>query len=79
LRTPLTVISGYVESMRDGVLAPTTERFDLIYNEIGRLQNMVTDLRMLSQADSGELRLNLVSVEPAGILQHTAEIFLHHA
>jgi signal transduction histidine kinase len=30
LRTPLTVISGYVESMRDGDLRPTPERFALM-------------------------------------------------
>ncbi|HEX7976045.1 MAG TPA: HAMP domain-containing protein [Anaerolineales bacterium] len=55
LRTPLTVISGYIESMRDGVLKPTPERFDLIYSEIERLQNLVGDLRMLSLAEAGEL------------------------
>ena len=57
LRTPLTVIAGYVESMRDGVLKPTPERLTVIYTEIERLQQMVTDLRMLSQADAGELHL----------------------
>lgn len=79
LRTPLTVISGYVESMRDGVLSPTPERMDLIYNEIGRLQNMVNDLRMLSQADAGELSLNPQLVDAKELLNRTAELFLHHA
>ncbi|MEJ2303874.1 MAG: HAMP domain-containing protein, partial [Anaerolineales bacterium] len=45
LRTPLTVISGYIESMRDGDLQPTAERFALIYSEIERIQNLVGDLR----------------------------------
>lgn len=79
LRTPLTVIAGYVESMRDGVLKPTSQRFDLIYTEIDRLQNLVGDLRMLSQADSGELRLNPQDIDPASFLNHAAEIFQHHA
>jgi len=77
LRTPLTVISGYIESMRDGVLAPTPERLDLIYSEIGRLQRMVADLRMLSQADAGELVLNPQMVEPAALLAHAAEVYQH--
>ena len=55
LRTPLTTISGYVESMSDGVLAPTPERLSLIYSEIDRLQDLVGDLRILSLADAGEL------------------------
>lgn len=79
LRTPLTVISGYVESMRDGVLAPTTERLDMIYSEIGRLQNLVNDLRMLSQADAGELTLNPQQLSVKGLLERTAELFQHHA
>ena len=58
LRTPLTVIGGYVEAMRDGVLQPTETRLTMIYTEIERLQDMVGDLRMLSQADAGELPLH---------------------
>jgi signal transduction histidine kinase len=77
LRTPLTVISGYVESMRDGVLQPTQQRLELIYGEIGRLQHLVTDLRMLSQADAGELRLEPLPVDSQTILEHTAEIHQH--
>ena len=79
LRTPLTVISGYVESMRDGVLAPTPERLSLIYAEIERLQNMVGDLRMLSQADAGELKLNLQHISPQAILERAAALFEHKA
>lgn len=79
LRTPLTVISGYVESMRDGVLQPTQQRLELIYSEIGRLQRLVTDLRMLSQVDAGELRLEPQLVDPQAILDHTAEFFQHRA
>jgi len=58
LRTPLTVIGGYIESMRDGILLPTKDRLSLIYTEIERLQLLVSDLRMLSQVDAGELPLN---------------------
>lgn len=79
LRTPLTVISGYVESMRDGVLTPTPERLDLIYHEIGRLQNLVNDLRMLSQADAGELTLNPQDVSVEDLLENTVERFRHPA
>lgn len=79
LRTPLTVIAGYVESMRDGVLKPTTERLSLIYSEIERLQNLVGDLRVLSQADAGELPLNPQNLAPIGLLDRAAALFQHHA
>ena len=64
LRTPLTVIAGYIESMRDGVLKPTPERLTLIYTEIERLQKLVDDLKVLSLADSGELFLHLQDLAP---------------
>lgn len=75
LRTPLTVIAGYVESMRDGDLAPTPERLDSIYAEIERLQRLVADLRLLAVTDAGELRLNLAPVKPAILLERVAASF----
>ena len=79
LRTPLTVISGYIESMRDGVLQPTPERLALIYSEIELLQNLVEDLRMLSLADAGELSLNPQELEPQNLLERAAALFRHQA
>ena len=79
LRTPLTVIGGYVESMRDGVLAPNHERLSLIYAEIERLQNMVGDLRMLSQADAGELTLNPQRLSLRPFLERVGMVFGHKA
>jgi signal transduction histidine kinase len=79
LRTPLTVIAGYVESMRDGILKPTPERLTVIYTEIERLQQMVNDLRMLTQADAGELHLRLQPVAPHQLLERASELFQHHA
>ncbi len=79
LRTPLTVIAGYIESMQEGVLQPTPERFELIYKEIERLQNLVGDLRMLSQADAGDLSLHPQMIQPKAILNQAAALFQHHA
>jgi len=79
LRTPLTVIAGYVESMRDGDLAPTPERLAVIYAEIEHLQNLVGDLRTLTQADTGELKLNQQAVNPGELLQQACATFQHQA
>jgi|SRR5271157_884138 len=75
LRTPLTVIGGYVESMRDGVLQPTPERFDTIHAEVQHLQRLVEDLRTLSQADAGELVLNREAVLPSILLERTVKSY----
>ncbi|MEK7327646.1 MAG: ATP-binding protein [Chloroflexota bacterium] len=79
LRTPLTVIAGYVESMRDGDLSPTPERLSIIYAEIDHLQHLVGDLRILTQADAGELKLNKQLVSPQELLQQTLAAFEHQA
>lgn len=75
LRTPLTVIGGYVESMRDGDLPVTPKRLGLIADETNRLSKMVDDLRLLSIADAGELNLQKQITEPNELLSHCAKLF----
>ncbi len=75
LRTPLTVIAGYVESIRDGDLAPTPKRLDTIYTEIERLQRLVEDLRLLAVTDAGELRLNLQPLDVKSLLDEMAAAY----
>jgi two-component system sensor histidine kinase BaeS len=79
LRSPLTVIGGYVESMRDDVLKPTPERLDTIHAEVQHLQRLVEDLRTLSQADAGELTLNREPVAPLALLERKAKSYEHLA
>jgi signal transduction histidine kinase len=79
LRTPLTVIAGYVEAMRDGMLPPTPERLSVIYAELEHLQHLVGDLRLLSQADAGELKLNRQRLELADLLEQARRAFEHQA
>lgn len=79
LRTPLTVINGYVESMRDGDLAVTPERLGLIADETMRLSKMVDDLRLLSIADAGELNLQKQLTDPNELLEHCGKLFENQA
>ena len=79
LRTPLTVISGYIESLRDGVLKPTQERFEIIYTETRQLQRLVDDLRTLSLADAGELTIMRQVIHPHELLEASAAAFQHQA
>jgi two-component system sensor histidine kinase BaeS len=79
LRSPLTVIGGYVESMRSGVLRPTPERLDTIHTEVQHLQRLVEDLRTLSQADAGELTLNREPVAPLALLKRMTKSYNHLA
>ena len=64
LRTPLTVITGYIEALRDGVLKPTPARFEAMHNEAQHLKRLVEDLRTLSLVDAGELQMQRQRVAP---------------
>ena len=75
LRTPLTVIGGYVEAIRDGALEASPERMELIGDEVEHLNRMVAELRLLSQADLGELKLEMQTLDPAELLTKTGAIF----
>jgi len=72
LRTPLSVIRGYTEALRDGVLQPTPNTFQTMHTEVEHLSLLVEDLRTLSLADAGELKLKRQLVPPLELLERTA-------
>lgn len=75
LRSPLTVLSGYLEGMRDGTLKPTPARFETMYGEATQLGRLIDDLRTLSLADAGELRLMRQPIDPRDLLVGVAASF----
>jgi two-component system, OmpR family, sensor histidine kinase BaeS len=79
LGTPLTVVSGYVQSMQSGKLGVTPERLGTMQNELKLLQQLVKDLQLLSLADTGQLRLARDTVQPAQLLQTMHRAFLNDA
>lgn len=62
LRTPLTMISGYGEVMRDIPGENTPENVQIIIDETKRLTNLVNDMLDLSKIQSGVQELNLTDV-----------------
>jgi len=63
LRTPISLILGHAEGVKDGVLKPTRENFEIIREEAERLEHLVSDLRTLSLADAGELSVDFQPVD----------------
>ena len=68
LRTPVSIIMGHAEAVHDGVMAPSLESFEIIRDEVERLDGLIEDLRTLSRADAGELPLEFQPVSPARLL-----------
>jgi two-component system, OmpR family, sensor histidine kinase BaeS len=75
LRTPLALILGHAEGVKDGVLAPNRENFEIIREEAERLEHLVNDLRTLSLADAGELS---VEFQHVNINDFMSDIHAHY-
>ena len=58
LRTPLSIIQGNLEAWLDGVITPTPEHIATAYDEAILLSRLITDLRELSLAEAGQLKLS---------------------
>ena len=62
LRTPISVILGHADGVYEGVMDPDLENFEIVRDEALRLERLVKDLKVLSQADVGELPLELIEI-----------------
>jgi two-component system, OmpR family, sensor histidine kinase BaeS len=51
LRSPLHTIGFAIESIREGLIAPTPQMFAILYNEVQRIHRLVEDMRTLSLID----------------------------
>jgi signal transduction histidine kinase len=71
LKTPLTAVSGYAETLLDDGIPPDQrQRFvETIRDNAARMQRIVDDLLDLSRIESGGWRPNVSTVEVSGIVQ----------
>ncbi|MBN1886834.1 MAG: HAMP domain-containing protein, partial [Thermoflexales bacterium] len=55
LRNPLAILQGTLEALADGIYAPGPENIQPALDQVRTLNRLVDDLRILAQADAGEL------------------------
>ncbi len=75
LRTPLTIIRGRLEEIADGIIVGNSQIYSRLIRETKRLQRLVNDLQELSQAETGNLTLNLQPTNLRQILEPLVERF----
>jgi signal transduction histidine kinase len=73
LRTPLTVIQANLEGMLDGVVPLDPEQVAAIHTETLLLNRMIGDLRLLSLADAGELKLQRQEIDPGMLIRQVTD------
>ena len=75
LRTPLTIIRGRLEEIADGIIVANAQIYAGLIRETKRLQRLLNDLQELSQAEVGNLRLNVQPTNIRPILEALTEKF----
>ncbi|WP_163558733.1 ATP-binding protein [Halomonas sp. NO4] len=65
LRTPLAVLRGEIEAMQDGIRPLNPDSLRSLGQEVGQLERLVADLRLLSQSDAGALEVQLAPLDLA--------------
>jgi two-component system sensor histidine kinase BaeS len=77
LRTPLTAISGYAESLADGVIAAdqTARVGTILLNEAQRLEQLVADLLDLARLGAQDFRVDLSVVDVAQVVRSAADVW----
>ncbi len=79
LRTPISIILGHAEAVHDGVLPSSPETFEIVREEAERLEHLVEDLRTLSMADAGELKLSMEPTLVEDLLRNAEKVYAHQA
>jgi len=73
LRTPLTNLQGYLEALRDGVIAPTPEQFRSLHEEAQRLVRLSRSLEALAVNQRAEDAVRRENVDVAKAIRSAYE------
>ena len=70
MSTPLMIMTGYLEMIAEGRLSfeEVVETAQLLLTDAGRMQRLLSDLRMLARIELGSLPLNLQVVQPQPLI-----------
>jgi signal transduction histidine kinase len=74
LRTPLSNIRGYLEAVRDGVIAPDENTIRSLDEEATLLSRLVNDLQELSLAEAGQLKLVRAGEDIGQLIKQTVAV-----
>ena len=77
LRTPLTAITGYAESLAEGVVAPeqAAEVGAIVLTESRRLDRLVADLLDLARLDAHQFRIDVNEVDVAQLCRAAGQVW----
>ncbi|OGR10114.1 MAG: hypothetical protein A2277_21210 [Desulfobacterales bacterium RIFOXYA12_FULL_46_15] len=75
LRTPMSVLRSKLEAVQDGIRIMNPEMVDSLHSDVLRLTKLVDELHSLSMADSKNLSMIKMVVNPVILVEETLETF----
>lgn len=75
LRTPLSVVRGNLQAILEDVYPLDKAEIATIYDETLVLNRLVNDLHQLAQAEAGQLKLNMQSIDIAALVKRSSVLF----
>jgi len=72
LRTPMTLVQGYLEAMRDGLIEDKEQQqrhLNMMLGKLSRLNSLIDDLFELSKLEAGQVRFHYENVSVRGWLE----------
>lgn len=72
LRTPMTLVQGYLEAMRDGLIEDKEQQqrhFNMMLSKLSGLNSLIDDLFELSKLEAGQVRFHYENVSVRGWLE----------
>ncbi|XUW99711.1 MAG: ATP-binding protein [Dehalogenimonas sp.] len=73
LRTPLSVLRANIEAMQDGVLEPNAGNLESLHQETVTLARLIEDLRTLTLAESGQLKIHPEATDMKDLASRTLQ------
>ncbi|MGN7381887.1 sensor histidine kinase [Chlamydia abortus] len=79
LKTPLSIVRGFAEGLKDGVGESKRERYlDVILDETGKMEALVRDMLELTKLESGTIKLRKSSFWVSELMEEIVDKLSHH-
>jgi two-component system sensor histidine kinase BaeS len=75
LRTPLSIISGQLEAIEDGIYPADAAHLAPIHEQIAVLEQLIDDMRTVALAEAGALTLKLAPTDLGAAIDHAVAAF----
>lgn len=75
LRTPLAILRGELEAIRDGIRPLEGASLDSLHEEVSQLSRLVDDLQTLALADAGALEFHFEELELGALVRQVLDAF----